>query len=391
MNADNRLSQAVRFCFRNLLLSAFVIFSCAVILAQEPSPVKPPNPWYFDKDIISALASVLAIIISVIAIFVSSRQTSVQRRREKREELRNIIEKLVSLREEFNSKYAKTLDVYERQNLSINSNNKRSIYIHAAELLIEELKEDVSSPEYYIIGYENELDSDFRQARYYYELADKVSAKSSLINQIVALRSLGSSYFWYEPYRDLSKGREVYEKAANLIGETQDPYLIFTKSLTYRLWADTEYWRASDLTESMNKLELAQENLQTIPSWFALKTEELRYIANLWKLLGNRFYTEKNIEKAQATFKKSLEAIKDLNDDNSSDIRGQIYQDWGYQKVRLDVDEGIRLLKNALQHYESLPESYPGKDMRIRFLHQTVSRLADEMNIEIKIKETPER
>jgi tetratricopeptide (TPR) repeat protein len=378
------------FFIQFFLIFAFAIFNCNVIFAQTPTPDKSQAFPYLDKDIISGIASIVAILISVIAIRVSSKQSEVQRRREKREELRNIIEKLASLREEYGVKYAKTLDVMERQNLSVSSNIKRSIYLQSAEALAEELKEDVSSSEYSVIGFENELESDFRQARKYYHLAVKYSLKSSLVNQVTSIRYLAGSYYWLEPYGDFPKGRNLYEKAVKLLKDETDPYLIYTKSYTYRNWAGKEAWQAKDLTLAMEKLQLAYDNIQTISIWYNLKFEELRLIADLWRLLGNQFYSEKDAEKARFAFEKSLEVIKELNDDNSNDIRGQIYQDWGYHITRLDVTEGTKLLKQAHLHYEGLPALYPSREMRLRFLAQAITQLAAELNTNIKLDEQAE-
>lgn len=361
---------------------------------QEPGkkpPTEPKSSWYRDPNALTAITSIGALIMSIMAIFLSHRQSSEQKRREKREELRSTVEKLVSLREEFNNGYARTVDAQERQNLSIFSNTKRSVYLQAAELLAADLGDEVSSSEYAVIGVENEFESDFLQAREYYRMAVKASTKSSIMNQIWAWRSLGGSYFWLEPYRNVAEGRNCYEQAIKLLQGVSEPYLIYTKGFTYRNWADREAW-AENFDEASDKLELAYENVCLLPDWYNLKAEELRFIANLWRLLANRYWqtlrNEQDLEKARSAFKKAIEVTQGLNDDNTNDIRGQIYQDWGVLEVRSGSrSEGTSLLRQADQQYRTLPTPYPNRDMKLRLFQLAVSQLAQEMgigNIEIE-------
>jgi tetratricopeptide (TPR) repeat protein len=297
------------------------------------------------------------------------------------------VEKLVVLREEYNKRYATTVDAQERQNLAIHSNTKRSIYLQAAELLVKDLGEEVSSTEYYVIGQENEFESDFQQARDYYRLAVNASANSSISDQSLAWRSLAGSYFWLEPYRNVSEGRKCFEEAIKRFQGENDPYLLYLRGFAYRYWASREY-SAENFDEASDKLELAYEEIRRLPNWYTLKAEELRLIADFWRWIANHYWNtqrnEQGIEKGRGCIRRAIEVIDGLTDDNSNDVRGQIYLDWGCQEMRTGSrDEGVSLIRQADQHYRKLPALYPSRDMRFRVFEQAVSQLAQEMGISI--------
>src|ERR1700759_5414153 len=94
------------------LFVSFVLIS-SLSFAQSPPAAGAPRlehrspaqlPWYDKPDFLSAITSIGALFISILALVLTSRSASAQERRQKREELRNILERLVTLREEFNSR-----------------------------------------------------------------------------------------------------------------------------------------------------------------------------------------------------------------------------------------------------------------------------------------------
>ena len=205
------------------------------------------------------------------------------------------------------------------------------------------------------------------------------------MNRSLAWRSLAGSYYWLEPYRDLSEGRKYFAEAIKPLEGKIDPYSVYIKGYAYRDWANKEAW-ANNFDEAANKLQLAYEAIHSLPDWHTLKPEELRYIADFWRMLANQYWTnqpnEHDVEKARGFIRRAIEVIQHLSDDNSNDIRGQIYQDWGYQEIRNGSrDEGVSLLRQADQYYRKLPAPYPSRDIRFRVFQQVVSQLAQEMGI----------
>ncbi len=174
-------------------------------------------------------------------------------------------------------------------------------------------------------------------------------------------------------------------EAIKLFPGENDPNLVYSRGFAYRYWASKEY-SVGNFDEASNKLQLAYEAIRNLPDWYTLKAEELRHIADLWRWLANQYWNaqrnEQNLEKARGFIKRAVAVIEGLTDDNSNDIRGQIYQDWGYQEIRTGSrEEGVRLLRQADQYYRKLPAPYPSRDIRVRVFQQVVSQLAQEMGI----------
>jgi hypothetical protein len=101
-------------------------------------------PWYQEPNMLSAIGSLSAVLISLVALYLSSRGQSAQQLREKREELRGVLERLVSLREEQNA-LSKEQDEGVKAAASVYQNTKREIYLEAAESLARQLSGHVSA------------------------------------------------------------------------------------------------------------------------------------------------------------------------------------------------------------------------------------------------------
>jgi hypothetical protein len=337
------------------------------------------DPWYENAN---TLSSVVAVAISILALAVSQRQSKAQSRRERREELRTVIERLVALREELIST-AKVMDAQEREASGAFNNVKRSIYLQAAENIAEELGGSVSASEYLVLGVENESDSDFKQARQYYEKAVKASSGLSAWNQSLAWRSLASSYFLQEPFRDLGKGREHFEKAIGSTAGSNDPYTIYTEAFTYRTWAGKEFF-AGNWDEGAAKLRKAQESVNRVPDWHTLKFDERRNIAISWKYAA-AYYCNSNegsaLEIARSAFQAALDVIDGMEDDSTNDVRGQVLQEWGAQEVRCGFKaEGEALLRRAQQSYGAFSPSYPPGPERMRWFEWLIDKLAVKLD-----------
>lgn len=353
------------------------------------TPEEPASSWFADADFLAAFASLGALVISIAALFISQTSAKEQRIREKREELRGVVEKLVSLREEFNNKINGILDAQERQNFSVSTKTKVAIYLQAAEALAEDIVEHVSSAEFYVLGVENHWDSDFRQARKYYAESIRASDReASVINQSLARRTLASSYFYHEP-RDRAEGRRLFAEAIKVLEERDegDFYSMYTEALTYRNWAWHETWHGSK-EEARRRLAEALQAAQKLPDWYPLKLEEIRYIANEWRGLGSSHFQTSvgtpidspDMASARQAYEKGFEVLQQYVDDNTIDLRGQFHQDWGYNEMLYgSQEEGARHFLLAREQYMRLSPNYPPRELRLRMLEMSLSMLRDRL------------
>lgn len=347
-----------------------------------PPATTRPKPesvklWYRDPNAIAAISSIGAVIMSVFALFVSRQGQAAQQIREKHEELRGVLEKLISLREEF-TQINRIKDDTERSLSSGYMNAKRSVYLEAAEALAREIPKHVSASEYYIIGLENNFDSDFLQARIYYQLAEQSSRSSSPYKQSEILRALGGTYFLQDPaLLDVKEGRKYLEKALKVLEKSTDYYASYTRTICYQACAYSEL-SCRNYNDAIPYLKKAYDEWLTIPAWAGfIRGPDLRTIANYWRMLGNGYFQEiqsngeKNIENGRMAFKKGLEIIQVLkeqyaiSDDFTIDAQALICQEWGQQEVTAGFRlQGIQLLEKAKEHFASLSENFTWKSLR---------------------------
>jgi hypothetical protein len=379
----------------NISRISFVANSASTMIVAQKDTVQQPTPkksWYTDSDALTAIASVGALIISIIALLQAYQNVSEQRQREKREELRNSLEKLINFREELDGRINKIIDPNERVNLSLYLNTKRSVYIQAAESVAAELASQISSSEYIVLAAENYYDSDFLQAREFYEKAVEASRKrgNGKLTKCIAMRALSWSFYWQEPYRNIAKGRQYYQKSVDIMAEENDLYSIYTIVLTYREWATQEIFAGVKENEyTVNKLNKAHEYLEKLPDWYGFKNDELRGIASAFMQLGAAYFQDQSLdtlsrqEKARQTFSYSLNLLQSLNDDTSKDLCGQICLElakneflWG-EKARGDA-----ALEQAKQYYTNLSETYSPRPVRLtgleNFVHFINSKLSQK-------------
>lgn len=375
--------------------------SPAPISTATPAPADSTAPssrqrqsWYEDFNALTAIASVGALVISVIALFLSHRSSTEQRKRERREELRNIIEKLISFREDLDSRINKLADANERINLDRYLNTKRRIYLQAAEKIALELSAEVSSTEYRVLAAENFFDSDFSQMRLFNEKAVKAAQNlgGDKVGKADALRNLGWGYYLEEPYRDIAKGRHYYQSAVEAVGKENDPYSIYLAVSIYREWALREIW-VKEREYAVGRLDKASEFLRKLPDWFNLKYDELRAIAAAWSDLGASYFQderlgpESKLEKARAAVQSGLNLLRVINDDNTKDLRGRIYQEWSKNEILWGSRElGDKILEQAEQCYLSLSEGHPIRLVRLNaikdFLYYINAKISESRSRE---------
>jgi hypothetical protein len=341
----------------------------------QPAMTRPKTEseklWYRDPNAIAAIGSIGAVIMSVFALFVSRQGQVAQQLREKHEELRGVLEKLISLREEFTQINRLKYDT-EKSWASSYMNAKRAVYLEAAEALAREIPKQVSASEYHVIGIENYFDSDFVQARMYYQLAVQYSRSSSAYKQSEILRALGATYFLQDPAMlDVQEGREYFKKSINVLEKRTDYYSSYTRALCYRDFAYSEL-SCRNYDDAIPLLNESYNEWLRIPeSAGFLRGPDLITIANYWRTLGEGCFREiqsnsdRNIEKGRMAFKKGLEILQMLkgiygiSDDYTIDAQALIYQEWGRQEINAGFKEqGAQLLDKAKEYFTALSDSY---------------------------------
>lgn len=153
------------------------IASGSIAQAGLPQQTTANRPWYVDFDALTAFASIGALAISLLALFQAYQSVSEQKKREKKEELRNLLEKILSLREEFDRQMSKTTDINERSISEGYLSFKLPMYLYIAESIAAEIPSHVSWIEYQILAKENFNDYDFLQAKSFHEKAVKASQR----------------------------------------------------------------------------------------------------------------------------------------------------------------------------------------------------------------------
>ena len=341
-------------------------------------PSNTPRAWYDDPALVwsflSAIGSVAAVIVATIAFLFAQRGQNQQILRQKREELRNVLEKLISFREELSRLSALKYD-YERAFASSLLNEKRLVYLEAAENLADQLGDDVSPSEYYVIGYENMMDSDFAHGINFYRAAAKNSQKTSKTKQSEIWRSLAGAYFRNEPgVLNIEEGRKSYAKAIEVLRSSEDYYSNYVKALCYREWAASEA-SLRKFPESEKCLHEASRIWNQIPKFEVLqfRVEELRHIANTWRYIGVQTFQDHQGIDASILFATAIELLKDLEkiiSEGSKDVvidaLGLAYQDWGQQVlIAGSPDRAREHFELARRMYENLSLQYPYRSMRI--------------------------
>lgn len=336
--------------------------------------------WFADPNILTSLG---ALIISLIALLVSQRNTDQQARREKREELRNVCDRLINLRQDLNSKYNQILDVNVRTEYGSLMNNERSIYLETAEALTKELADEVTASEYNVLGTENFNDSDFTEARNYYKKAVKASKKASVIVQATALRLLADCLY-VEEIRDLVEARKCYETALRVLGERTDNYSIYSQVFTLRDWANQEMM-IGNLAKADDILKVAFTRNDKLPDWFSPKMDEKRFIVALWRNMGQRYFNgdypeaediQQRVEKARAVYQKCMEILQPLFDNASVFERGQLFSNWSVNENLFGSKaEGAVLRDKARDVFLSLPANYPWREDWLKTLENTTQPL----------------
>jgi tetratricopeptide (TPR) repeat protein len=188
------------------------------------------RPWFKQ---VNSILSVIAVLFSGFTFAYSQIGQHAEDVRSKKKELRDTVAALIDLRGEF---YNTQLQESE----SINLNNKRLIYVEAADTLITQIPNNVSWAEYAILAYEKQLDSNFTQAERYYQKA--IEASRTPLGKNFSIRALAGLYFSQGPLLDFGKGRKHFGEAVDALKNPTDHYMAYTLGYTYEQWGLYELW-----------------------------------------------------------------------------------------------------------------------------------------------------
>jgi hypothetical protein len=201
------------------------------------------RPWY--KHALTMITGV-ALVVSVASAVFTYISKNTEDIRSKREELRSVISNIIDLRTAYNNDPA-----------NVNHFVKQELYITAAEDLIKEFPEKVSSQEYIILSREMYWHGYAKKAEEYGKKAVEY-ASGNTIKKAVALRSIAELYYW-NGIKDFEKGRRYYKQAVDLLSNINDEYIIGELADTYQFWGLNEL-RNSFVVEGNQKVDLARKH-----------------------------------------------------------------------------------------------------------------------------------
>lgn len=193
----------------------------------------------------------------------------------KKDELRKILMNLLDLRERFQTEVAAIQDPQHQETAGLFINNKRVIYLEAAETLVEQIPKNVSSSEYGSLAYEFWADSNFLAAEKYY--LKSVEAARPTLMKVFALRGVAAFYFGYGPHRDFEKGRTYFRNATKLLRNPNDPYSVYTLGYTYQTWGFAELGNGFQM-EGNNLIDQAKKYYKDLPDNVPLKNQSLIWL-----------------------------------------------------------------------------------------------------------------
>jgi type II secretory pathway pseudopilin PulG len=199
------------------------------------------KPWYRQTP---SLISVLALLASVATAVYSGFQGKQQDLRQKQDSLRAIVSALIDLTFEQQSKLgsevAQKLSNQEREFISGMLNNKRMLLAEAADNLVRQIPQDVSSSEYYFLANDKQANGGAARAEEYLKKAVTVSQEPLV--KMIALRNLGYFYALRGPLQSISEARKKFQEAVDLIpGEPRDDATAYTLGFTWETWGTAEF------------------------------------------------------------------------------------------------------------------------------------------------------
>jgi tetratricopeptide (TPR) repeat protein len=207
----------------------------------QTAAAEKKKPWYRQTP---SLPSLLALLLSVSTAIYSGIQGHKQDVQKKQESLRGIISALIDLAGEnqvrLGSAEAQKLSTQEREFISGMLNNKRMILAEAADNLVRDIPNDISSSEYMIFANDKLTNGGAAKAEEYFRKA--VAVSHDPLAKMIALRNLAVFYAQRGPFQNISEARKTFQAATDLLpGEPRDDATAYTLGFTWEMWGTAEY------------------------------------------------------------------------------------------------------------------------------------------------------
>ena len=331
--------------------------------------------WLTDANTLSAIGSLGAVVIALAALYFSHRGQSAQRLREQREELRGVLERLVTIREE-QAELIKEREESVKTAAGIWQQTKRMMYLEAAESLSRQLLPHLTASEISIVAMENYYDGDWLEARRWYQLAEGRSEHTSPLKRAELLRALASTYYINDPaLLDPATGADAYRRAVGAVDGRIDIFASYTRALGYRGWAASEL-SVQRLDEAADLFDRAWQEWQKIPGNEVVRwLGDVRNLAFSGGFLGAAWF--KSAEdgahaRGRAAFAMALDITGALADrygstgDYTLETRGLICQWWAQSElIAGDGERSTELFERAHEAFDSLSDEFPWRDFRL--------------------------
>lgn len=233
-------------------------------------------------------------IISVISLLVSSGTALyVQWGKEKdlirsrKEELRRTLALVIDLRADYENRVVPMKNEAIREKEASFINQKRTVYLQAAEQLANTIPQYISESEYNVLAWEATADMNYKQAENYYNKA--LEASTAGLSRSYALKSLGVFYSQPGPWADIPQARSYFQKAVDQLESVKasDSNLTYTLGSIYQVWAIQEFGNNFKI-EGKDKIAMARKYFSDLPSSDQRRLRSLQVIDEYGRELIHR-------------------------------------------------------------------------------------------------------
>jgi tetratricopeptide (TPR) repeat protein len=226
------------------------------------------------KAAIAITISLLSLIFSVsIGVYNINRQKA-EDIRSRKEEARQLIEKLIDLREDHDFRVMAIQDLNHRYRASVDNGTKRNIVLKRLIKVIDQIPNDISSQEYRSIAWELNLNTENDLAAKYYQKA--LNASETILDKVLSLRSFARMQ--YQSLHNPQEGKHSYEEALLVLSKKTDPYMTYVNAETRLMMAYDEL-NYGDRKNGFSKAEEAKKLYSQLPeSYRSYKEDGLKQI-----------------------------------------------------------------------------------------------------------------
>src|SRR5262249_42522853 len=138
------------------------------------------------------------------------------------------------------SQGSEKLSSQEREFIGGMINNKRMVIAEAADNLVRQIPNNVTSAEYKFLANDKLANGGATKAEEYLKKAVDVSRDP--LARMMASRNLASFYSQRGPFQDMDKARKNFQRAVETLGsEPRDDASAYTLGFTWEMWGVAEY------------------------------------------------------------------------------------------------------------------------------------------------------